>query len=186
MYTYIWMCTTSMPFSLCSISVCVYMCMRVCACMHVCVCACVDVYVRASICLTSVCAQYLWVMAHIWTSHGSHINGTRYTYKWDLWTMTHPEKWDTLHMIHDSLIFHSRVSHDSIVNHHSSICHKWDALHIWVSHGSHVHGRWHVRHGTRIHDSCHTYEWFMAHVWMGHIKRMHTSCHRCKWVMSHI
>ena len=34
-----------------------------------------------------------------------------------------------------------------------------------------------------MNESCHTYEWFMSHVWLSHAKHMIESCHTYEWVM---
>ena len=43
-----------------------------------------------------------------------------------------------------------------------------------------------VSHGTCVSESCHTYEWVMAHMWTSHVTHINESCHTCEWVMSHI
>ena len=37
-----------------------------------------------------------------------------------------------------------------------------------------------------MNESCHTYEWVISHVWMGHVTHMNESCNTYEWVMSHI
>jgi len=37
-----------------------------------------------------------------------------------------------------------------------------------------------------MHESCHTYECVMSHVWMSHVTYMHESHHTYEWIMSHI
>jgi len=35
-----------------------------------------------------------------------------------------------------------------------------------------------------VHESCHTYEWVMSHVWMSHVTCVNESCYTCEWVVS--
>jgi len=43
-----------------------------------------------------------------------------------------------------------------------------------------------MSHGTHMNESCHTYEWVMSHIWMRHVTHMNEPCHTYEWVMSHI
>ena len=64
-----------------------------------------------------------------------------------------------------------------------------------------------MSHVTHMNESCHTYEWVMAHIWMGHVTHewviphiwlshvthallshvthIYESCHTCDWIMPH-
>jgi len=37
-----------------------------------------------------------------------------------------------------------------------------------------------------MNKSCHTHEWVLSHIWIGHITHMNESCHTYEWVMSRI
>ena len=65
----------------------------------------------------------------------------------------------------------------------------WVMAHVWMI------------HGTRMDESCHTYEynvaqgldesrhtdeWAMSYIWMSHVKHIHTICARIRWVMAHM
>jgi len=41
-----------------------------------------------------------------------------------------------------------------------------------------------MSHVTHMNESCHTYEWVMAHIRMSHVTDMNQSCHTYEWVMS--
>ena len=36
-----------------------------------------------------------------------------------------------------------------------------------------------------IGESCHTSEWVVSHIWMGHVTHLNGSCHTSEWVVSH-
>ena len=68
--------------------------------------------------------------------------------------------------------------------------------HIWMSRVTRMHESCHtyewvmshmlMSHVTRINESCHTYGWVMLHIWMIHVTRMDESCQTYGWVMSHV
>jgi len=42
-----------------------------------------------------------------------------------------------------------------------------------------------MSHGTHMNESLHTHEWVMAHIWMSHVTHMNESCHTYEWVIAH-
>jgi len=110
---------------------------------------------------------YVWMtrvkctkeMAHIWMSHGTHINsrGSASGVGVDKRHMAH----GTWHMAHGML---------------KESCHmyEWAMSHVWMGHVTHMN------------ESCHTYDYVMWHIWMSHVTHMNESCCTYEWVMSHI
>ena len=88
--------------------------------------------------------------------------------------------------VHQAFIYASVMSHVCI---HGSTTRK-------LSQVTHMHESWHtcewvmshvwMSHIAHMHESCLTYEWVMSHIPMSHISRMNESCHAYEWVMSHI
>jgi len=95
-----------------------------------------------------------WVMSHVWTSHGTHMNGLRE--RW--WPTTSRAHTSTCEWVM-SFMSHIWMSHVPRMN-ESWHTYKWVMSHMWMSH---------VTHMT---ESCHTYEWVTAHTCMSHVTPM--------------
>ena len=98
-------------------------------------------------------------MAHLWMSHGTHMNESLHTY--------------------EGVMAHIWMSHSTHMN-ESWYTHMNGSWHTYTWVMSQV---W-MRHGTRMNESCHEYECVMAHVWMSHVTNMIASWHTYEWVMS--
>jgi len=86
-----------------------------------------------------------WVMAHMWMSHGTHVNESWHTYEW---VMT------LIWMSHGTHVNESIwMSHGRHVNESWHTC-EWVMTLIWMSHGTHMNESW---------NTC---EWVMAYMWM--------------------
>jgi len=129
------------------------------------------------------------VMAHILMSHGTHINESRHTYGWvmaHLWMShgTHDNVFPVLWLIHMCAMTHLHVCHDTFI---CVPCARKCAI-LSVSRSLRA-------------QSCHTYEWIMSHIWMGHVTahesflahiwmrhvtHMNASWCTYEWVMAHI
>jgi len=144
--------------------------------------------------MSESCHTYAWVMSHIPMSEVTHMNESR---KWYI----------------DQVVVHTWMSH---VTHVNESCHTCEKVMTHKSSHTHMNGwyRWHdsfvcvtwLNHmcdmtpsyvtllwlyslmcvAWRMLESCHTYEWVMSHIWVGHVTHMNESCHTYEWVMSHI
>jgi len=56
--------------------------------------------------------------------------------------------------------------------------------HVWYDSFTCV--TWLIHVCDTMHESCHTFECVMSHIWMRHVTHMKESCHTYAWVMSHI
>jgi len=133
---------------------------------------------------------YEWVMAHIWMSHGTHVNESCHTCEWvmaHIW-MSHGTHVNASRHTCAEVMVHIRMSHGTHMN-ESWYTYKWVMAHIlvevetrnlwvmahiWMSHGSHVNASWH------------TCECVTAHMCRSHGAYTNESWHTCEWVMVHI
>jgi len=103
------------------------------------------------------CHTCIWVMAHTWTNHITHMNELYRSLWRELWSKTPVA---------------TRMSH---AKHTNESWHKYE----WV-----IAYTWMI-HVTQMNESWHTYEWFMAHIWMSHGTNMNESLHTHGWFVSH-
>ena len=133
---------------------------------------------------------YWWVMAHILTSHCTHMNGVM-SYTWvsyELWQRC----WRANSTSRERVMAHTWMGHGTHMN-ESWHTYWWVMENVWMSHVTHMNGvmfhTW-ASHElwTRLHmnESWHTHEWVMAHTWISHGAHMNEAWHTYDWVISHI
>jgi len=145
--------------------------------------------------------MYAWVMSRMWMrhawSHITHMNescptygDSCYTHEWVMCLVTQSQptaqrplmglnsSWHTCEWV----MAHTWMSHGSYMTayeschtvaiHRTALCAgpKWDMSHIWTP-------------GMR-HESCDTYGWVMAHIWMNYVTRMNELWRTYDWVVS--
>jgi len=100
---------------------------------------------------TQVC-----VMAHVWMSHGTRMNESRYMYEWV--------------MAHVGMRLGTYMRHGTYMKWKSThMCESCPTLNKW-------HHTW-VKHAPHTIESRHTYEWVTSHVWMSHATLKNESRH---------
>jgi len=166
------------------------------------------------------CHIYEWVMPHTWMGHVTHMNAScaqkcqgissrkkhineacLHTYQW---VMSH--MWMNHVFTHEWITSRASLGHVTYMN---ESCHTFEwvmsqtwmschtygcvALHIWMSHATHINGSRYMyecvtphiwmshftyvnSHATPMNGSCHTYKWVKPHIWMGHVTHMNASC----------
>ena len=118
---------------------------------------------------------YEWVMAHIWMSHGTHMNEPRRTHKWvmaHLW-MSHgapiDESWHTYEWVMSRIQVLDKNAEKLLFSFHSQ--YEWVMSHIWRSHFTHAGARYEYRTASLL---------VPLAMWMSHVPRMKESCHTCR------
>ena len=115
-------------------------------------------------------------MPHIWMSHVTHMPESCHTYK-----VSHVTCMNESCHTYECIIAHAWMSHATHIN---ESCHmyEWVMSHVWMHNSTRVHALTHLEpltHGTHksrgipflqrarishMTESCHTYEWVMAHL----------------------
>jgi len=108
-----------------------------------------------------------WVTAHVWMSHGTHVNESCLHVGGIYGMCCHV----TSHMCcHDSSSLHQHVT---LMNESRHTC-EW----VMAQHTNESCPR--LEHSP---STCHTYEWVTAHLWMSHSTHVNESLYICEWVM---
>jgi len=103
---------------------------------------------------------YEWVMAHIWMSHGTHMNDVS-THM--IWVMAH------IWVSHGTRINESCHTHEWCECTYESLhIFEWVKAHIWRSHGTRTKESNHTTatYCTTLQHIICTFEWVKAHVWI--------------------
>jgi len=133
-------------------------------------CAMSHTWMRHVIHMNTACHTYECFMSHIWMRHVTHMNASRHTYEYTWLRMRH--------VTHINVSWHTHTSchaYKQVVYTYAS-CHTHACvilLFIGSPYTSHhtckrVTSLVLTSHVTNMNGSCHTHEWVMSHVWMGH------------------
>jgi len=115
---------------------------------------------------------YEWETAHLWMSHGIHLNDPCFTCKWVISHIN--ESWYTCQWV--------KMSHGTLINESWNMAHLFMShAYIWMSHVPHGNESCHTHHGTRKNESRHT---VMSHISMRHAAHMTYSHHTIEWLSS--
>ena len=121
----------------------------------------------------------------------THINESCHTHEHPLSTRTYHFQCARIAMSHVTHMNHTCHTHKRVMSHiwtsHDApllrlmidTCHTYSINESWhmykkvISHISKVTSHMWMRHVTRAHAACHTYEWCMSFMWVVHITRVH-------------
>ena len=148
---------------------------------------------------------YESVVSIVWVSHGTHMNESRHTYRWDMSRhVTHMNRACQSYEWVMALIWMSHVTHTNETCHVTSLIwiarvnrisdlwhsYEWVSSHIWMTHMNESRHTYEwlvwISHVTIIHmnESRHLYEWVMARISMSHVTCIIELCHSYQWLTS--
>jgi len=120
---------------------------------------------------------------HEWMSHVTRMNKEAcHTYESGMWRscMRYATHMNASCHTHKRVMSHIWTSHDApLLRLMIDTCHTYSINESWhmykkvISHISKVTSHMWMRHVTRAHAACHTYEWCMSFMWVVHITRVH-------------
>jgi len=151
--------------------------------------------------INNLCHAYEWgMLRHIWMSHVTHVTESCHTYEWVMshiwichgltyeWFMSHTwmsrvisiftcVTWIinncrviSVNIYRVVLYQHGRtrikwIMHMITINTYRVVLYQLFMSYIWMRHAS-----------SHMNESCHTSDWIVSHIWMGHVTHMNESC----------